>query len=556
MKDEYAARIMPAFPPESKYVRIIWPFYYWQALVPERVTADMPDVFEQLYAALENLDPKVDAKNIFHRLGIDDELYRAVETSYHEDGIGAGTAKMRKTEIYLFRDAVTGALIPELTLRTLPREQKITMGAEDLGTLPPCAKPDCPDALELGQLLKEFRYNHRFLQESPEDLDFDDPSVSDMFDSWNDEGESDEMEGGEWDDGFTGTMQSEDVLPSALQIHDRYAGKIKIQLYLYIDPRHPKDIHIAAPFPNVPRLFFDRVLNASQVELLQETVQYAREMMEESTEPDDIKSKIADTVPTEGSKEGEYSSSEGNDSLLEELVPKSNEIHADDLPEAEELAIVEKEAPLQAASNVNLIKAHPDIFSEEFYDPFKTEIEKLALDYENFTVHHVSVYDQFCLHCGTLLEALTRYLVQSVNKEERKDSARSIQYSAFDAQVADILHELGQTGCEGIVHTNPKSVALALKGRNNHPGAAKELMIGLAIDAVVHERESRNAFRAHPSLVQELFTIYNQRNDKAHFNEKGVEEQKEKERIAAEVYERIMQLSDVLIQAYLRPHIK
>lgn len=56
----------------------------------------MPDVFERLYAALEKLDPKVDAKEVFHRLGIDNELYRAVETTCREDGIGAETAKWRK----------------------------------------------------------------------------------------------------------------------------------------------------------------------------------------------------------------------------------------------------------------------------------------------------------------------------------------------------------------------------------------------------------------------------------------------------------------------------
>lgn len=137
---------------------------------------------------------------------------------------------MAKTEIYLFRDAVTGTLIPELTLRSLPREQKIHMGAEDLQSLSPCTSPDCPDALELEQLLKEFRYNHTFLQENPEDVDFDDPYVIETLNAWNDndDEESDTWDDMDlWDDGFPGMTQTDGELPSALQIHDRYAGKSK-----------------------------------------------------------------------------------------------------------------------------------------------------------------------------------------------------------------------------------------------------------------------------------------------------------------------------------------
>lgn len=557
MSDEYAARIMPAFPQGARYVRIIWPFYYWQALVPERVTVDMPDVFERLYAALEKLDPKVDAKEVFHRLGIDNELYRAVETTCREDGIGAETAKWRKTEIYLFRDAVTGTLIPELTLRSLPREQKIHMGAEDLQSLSPCTSPDCPDALELEQLLKEFRYNHTFLQENPEDVDFDDPYVIETLNAWNDndDEESDTWDDMDlWDDGFPGMTQTDGELPSALQIHDRYAGKIKMQLYLYIDPRHPEDIHVATPFPNVPRLFFDRILNTPQAEELQETIQFAREMMEEHPEPD-MKRQMGNEFLSEDSGEDTDVSQKGNETPLEDVLSETEEILTDDMPEAEEPVLEVEEPPSQAAGAIKLIKAHEELFSQERYHLFKQEVENLALDYENLTVHHVSVYDQFCLHCGTLLEALTRYLVLSVDRDERKDSAKTIQYSAFDAQVADILQKLGQTGFEGLIHANPKSVALALIGKNNRKGSAKELMIGLAIDAVAQKRETQKAFQSHPSLVKELFTIYNQRNEKAHFNEKDAEEQKEREHIATDVYERITQLSDVLIQAYLHPHV-
>ena len=556
MSEEYAARIMPAFPQGARYARIIWPFYYWQALVPERVTADMPDVFERLYTALEKLDPKVDAKDVFRQLNIDDELYRAIETNCHENGMDSETAKWRKTEIYLFRDAVTGALIPELTMRSLPREQKIRMGAEDLQSLSPCTNLDCcPDALELEQLLREFRYNHAFLQENPEDVDFDDPSIIETLNAWDDDEESDTSDDVDFfDSGFSGMTQSDGNLPSALQIHDRYAGKIKMQLYLYIDPNHPEDMHIATPFPNVPRLFFDRILENPQAEELQETIQFAREMMEDHQE-DDLERKTEDAILSEDADNDEDNSPEESKALLEEPTLETKEIFADDVPEEEEIIATKSEEPLQAAGAVRLIQAHSNLFSEAFYMPFKNEIEKLALDYENLTVHHVSVYEQFYLHCGTLLEALTRYLVQSVDIDERKSSAKAIQYSAFDAQVADILQKLGQTGCDGLVHTNPKSVALALRGRNNHPGSAKELMIGLAIDAVVQDRESQKKFQTHPTLVQELFTIYNQRNENAHFNEKDVAEQRERERVAADVYERITQLSDVLIQAYLRPQI-
>ena len=382
-------------------------------------------------------------------------------------------------------------------------------------------------------------------------MDFDDPFVIEILDSWDD----DEDGIATLDDDFTGMTQSEDKLPSALQIHDRYVGRIKMQLYLYIDPRHPKDMHVATPFPNVPRLFFDKILNASQVEELQETVQFAREMMDERAELDDTERKNDDKASIEDVRRCEDGSPEENGSWLEEPSPELEKILIDDVSEEEESVADEAETSLQAIGVVRLIKVHSDLFSEEFYEPFKKEIEKLALDYDNLTVHHVSVYDQFCLHCGTLLEALTRYLVQSVDKEERKASARVIQDSAFDVQVADILQELGQTGCDGLVHTNPNNVAQALRGRNNHSGSAKELMIGLALDAVTHEREARKAFQAHPSLVQEMFTIYNQRNENAHFNEKDAEEQKEKERVATDVYERITQLSDVLIQAYLRPHV-
>ena len=557
MSEEYAARIMPAFPQGARYARIIWPFYYWQALVPERVTADMPDVFEQLYAALEKLDPKVDAKDVFRQLGIDDELYRAVETNCHENGIDSETAKWRKTEIYLFRDAVTGALIPELTLRSLPREQKIRMGNEDLQSLSPCTNLDCcPDALELEQLLREFRYNHAFLQENPEDVDFDDPSVIETLNAWDDDEESETSDDVDFfDSGFSGMTQLDGDLPSALQIHDRYAGKIKMQLYLYIDPNHPEDMHIATPFPNVPRLFFDRILENQQAEELQETIQFAREMMEDHPKADDTESQLADEYFSDDDNRDADASQEENDSPLEEIPPETEENLAGDMPENEEPVAAEPETLPQATSGIKLIEVHSSLFSQPSYHLFRKAIEELAYDYDAIVVRHERMDTQFYTDCGKLLEAVTRYSMLNIDQNERKESAKRIQYSAFEAQVSDILQQLGQTNCDKIGHINAKNVSLALRGKNNREGSAKELMIGMAIDAIAQERESRKAFQTHPSLVQELFAIYNQRNENAHFNEKVTIEQKERERIVADVYERITQLSDVLIRAYLHPHI-
>ena len=557
MSEEYAARIMPAFPQGARYARIIWPFYYWQALVPERVTADMPDVFERLYAALEKLDPKVDAKDVFRQLNIDDELYRVVETNCQENGMDSETAKWRKTEIYLFRDAVTGALIPELTLRSLPREQKIRMGAEDLQSLSPCTNLDCcPDALELEQLLREFRYNHAFLQENPEDVDFDDPSVIETLNAWDDDEESDASDDVDFfDSGFSGMTQSDGNLPSALQIHDRYAGKIKMQLYLYIDPNHPEDMHIATPFPNVPRLFFDRILENPQAEELQETIQFAREMMEDHPGADDMESQLEDEfLPDDVNRDSDVSREENN-LPMEEIPPETEENQTSDLTEDEEPVAVEPEPHPQVDSGIKLIEEHASLFSQPSYHLFRKAIEELAYDYDAIVVRHERMDTQFYTDCGKLLEAVTRYSMLSINKDERKESAKLIQYSAFEAQVSDILEQLGQTNCDKIGHINPKSVSLALRGKNNRRDSAKELMIGMAIDAVAQERETQKAFQKHPSLVQELFAIYNQRNENAHLNEKVTMEQKERERIVADVYERITQLSDVLIQAYLRPQI-
>ena len=155
--------------------------------------------------------------------------------------------------------------------------------------------------------------------------------------------------------------QTDGELPSALQIHDRYAGKIKMQLYLYIDPRHPEDIHVATPFPNVPRLFFDRILNTPQAEELQETIQFAREMMEEHPEPD-MKRQMGNEFLSEDSGEDTDVSQKGNETPLEDVLSETEEILTDDMPEAEEPVLEVEEPHRRRQALLSLLKHMKNYF--------------------------------------------------------------------------------------------------------------------------------------------------------------------------------------------------
>lgn len=540
MPEIYAARFNPEIPDGVPAKKIIWPFFYWKVLVPECEMKDSPNVFEQLYLSLQALEPKVDLKRIFKRLGIDDDLFQNIAASCHENNLSAEDVKRRQqrcAEIYLFRDGVTGTIIPELTIRTLPREYRITVGGNCLDPLRYDKRfQESPSIFDLEQLLQTFRRYHHFMQDNPEAAYWDKPFWQETL-AGDDETSLEEPQ----DNASQNRTAQIDVdVPKAIQLSNQYAECINIELYLYADPYQPGNLHLAIPFPNVPRVFFDQILTISSKEL-QETLELARVMMEFPAESSSEAVEVASVSLS-------VATSYDKDEPILTRAFVSNELPIEDSVE-DKTDKTETTKYKELFQSTSLFDRYSDIFALGFYGSLKREFKELSEDIRGLVERHERITTQFYVDCGKVFEALARYLIQSIPREERRESRKVIQISAFALQVDEVLQKLGQTGCEDLIHVNANDVRLAIMGKKN--GNAKDLLIGLAIDAVAQNRASQDVFRANPTLIQEFFMIYNLRNNNSH-HVSDEEECQKKEVEATHIYERLMYLSDVLIGAYLQ----
>lgn len=498
--------------------RICWPFYYWQAIVPENVAKDGPNLFESLYQSLVELDPPQDPKTVFRELGIADDVYDHVKKACEANAF-APQRPAGYSETYLFRDAVTGCLIPDLTLQTLPGERRFE--PKD-GVLPPFPKDSrarrAPDVLELEDLVRRFRRNLDFLAESPED----DPrlcsSAHDFalaaLEEADEEAAAAEAteEAGEAEEDAQVEADHRRRHPQhgagAVQVSDRFPEELNLVLYLYEDPADPGVFHLETPFPNVPRHFFDRLLAAAEdVPALQKALDDYRVQLE---------------------------------------IEKEDEA---------------KTAAWKAAPHADILSAYPSVFQHRDFHPIQTEIDRLTQAYHGLTERHESLlYGTVFETCGKVFEVLLQRVMMTVPKPAGSAASKAIEHGDFPTQMERVLKDLGQADAHHFVSrlaSKSQSAGVARYLCRKDMSYPKHGIIAYAFYVWLKKLPNVQIFQAHPTLVRDVFDLYDLRNRNAHHQEKEVErteEQQEDE--ARDAYERVMAICDLFVGGCLQPFLK
>lgn len=225
--------------PKNSFVKeIIWPFYCWQTIVPKKIEEDRPDILEQLYMSIKSLPGNLDPDHIFQELHIDPDLLRSVKKACLEEGLENVKRKdEERTIVYIFRDAVSGYSIPELSIERLPRDKRIQ--SDDLVALSPSKNPNykkTPDPIDLSDLITKYV---RYKQAKDDESSLNNINEENTFED----------------------SKKERRLLNEIRIFDNKSELINIKLTLYVNAYEPDTIHIISPFPYVPNTFFDKIVS-------------------------------------------------------------------------------------------------------------------------------------------------------------------------------------------------------------------------------------------------------------------------------------------------------
>lgn len=437
---------------------IVWPFYYWSAVVPAQVTEDTPNIFEQLYMSIKKVSKEIGPEEIFNRLRIDKELYKSVEKSCEEDGFDMDELKITNdnlASIKIFKDAVAGKLIPELTIENLPKEYKI-WDVEYIPTYDSSNRKE-PDAYEIERMLHHFKVNKRRLMEE---------TVLDDIDVSEEDNEPWDDEEGDWNQESTKLSEEkvvtmadaeEDKIASMVQIQDSYPELVWVRTKIYLDPINPDIVHMMSPFKNVPQGFFDKILAfAAKDKDFHDSLEYFKA---------DVLDKVKDSVAL------------------------NNDL------------------------NIPILDRYPILSNYEQYAGIKLRIKELYRAKIAITEEKGDAYDNYFSRCGKLLETMFQYVIYGIRKDERKKIKKIIYPSAFSYQLTEILESLGQEDVSQVSHFAVKQVYACLERKSITP---KSAIIVLALYAAKVNLEKKAFFQKNIKIVSDIYKIYNIRNQYNH----------------------------------------
>lgn len=437
---------------------IVWPFYCWSAVVPEQVTAETPNIFEQLYISIKMLSKELDPKDIFSRLNIGPELYKSVEKSCEEDGYDFNSLKERNnnlTSIKIFKDAVVGKLIPELMIKDLPKEYKLCN--VDYKPDYDSSNKEKPDVYEIEKMLRLFKINKRRMNEE---------NVLDIIDDNEEDGDSWDDEVDEWNQEPMDTKDTQVVtldeaeeckLASMIQIDDIYPELVWVRSIIYIDPIYPDIVRMLSPFKNVPNGFFDNIIAlANRDKDFQELMMLFKE---------DMLEKYKDSVAF------------NND------------------------------------YDILVLKKYPMLSNYTEYADIKHRITDLYLAKSAIVNENGTEYDTFFNRCGKLLEALFHHAIYCIRRDDLERVKKIICKSDFSYQITNVLDSLGQQNISKNRYFSFKNVYGCLERKIITP---KSAIITLALYTEKVNREKVEVFLENPKLVYDVYEIYDIRNKYNH----------------------------------------
>jgi hypothetical protein len=498
---------------------IAWPVYAWKAILPTVLTDEL-DILQKLILSLARIN-KLNDPTILYQLGISIDLVQAVKQScmdkeyLNSDNTLTESGKqllsnslsveqnmmMNYEQMYIFRDALTGDIIPNFQVKELPREERKEYDyvlEENVNF-----KNQKPTFIDIGRALRVRKQLNRLAETlqsdyasevlEPEQLSsFDDFELQIEDVDWeliNDEGELEITTMAEKEEAEE-KEKRESVGQTTMKIISQKPEVLYLDATLYVDPDLPERVAVSSPFGHY------------------EDDWLTKHLLMHSQKSDCVKEYV------------EFFMEEAKEELMDQF-PFNNHL------------------------DIELFKKYPIIANYEEWKPLRNQIEATTRAYNRLVQGHED-YDTFYMRAQRTLEGVLKYsILQIPNKQE---IMKPVSKFSFTDSVKQIGEELG-------VHIPTNLSSPDFYGRLKNVArdrglSSKDRALFLAFDAYYNKEESPSLslLKTIPDFYKRINLITNIRNHSTHFNEENLDSQH-----FEDIKQHLDFLIDSLIAHYLIP---
>lgn len=505
--------------PHFFHKKIAWPVYAWKTILPSVYKEEL-DILQKLILSLAKIN-KLKDQTILYQLGISKELIKTVKESCVQKGYIGSDSHITKSgeqvltnsmnveqdmlmnyeQIYVFKDALTGDIVPNFKVSELPVEEKLQF--DFVFESNSKYKNQKPTFLDIGQALKIRKQINRiadFLQKdyANEVVEAEQFSVMDEMDLF--------IEEVDWqlidDDGQIEFKSLKDKEEEQAETKKFEESKVTFKIVshkpdilyleadLFVDPDLPEKVAVTSPFGENEDDWFTKhmLMHAQKSDQLQEALEIF--MLE----------------------------------AKEELIDKY---------------------PFNNHLDIELFNKYPFIANYENWKSLRSQIEAVTRSYNRLIQGHED-YDTFYMRAQRTLEGVLKYCIEKIpNKRDVMNSITRYNFTDSLKKIAEELRiEITPNLFSPDFYNRLKSVA------NNRGISSKDRALFLAFDAYFHEEEtpSLQLLKNIPDFYRRINIITNVRNKTAHFTE---EEAVESQNFLDIKYELDL-LLDSLIAHYLK----
>ena len=369
--------------------------------------------------------------------------------------------------VYIFRDALTGDIIPNFQVKELPREEKreydyIFEENSDF-------RHQKPSFIEIGQAAKIRKQLNRMaenLQKDYANKELEANQFSELDESMFEEIDWTLMN----DDGEMTLAEKEEVeqksaknanQASVMKIVSQTSDTIYVEANIYVDPDFPNRVAVTSPFGYHEDDWFTKHLfmRMKKSSSLYEMVEFFEEEAKEE---------------------------------LKDKYPLNNHL------------------------NIELFNKYPFIANDEKWDNIRSHIEATTRAYNRLLDGHED-YDTFYLRSQRTLEGLLKYCLEQL--PNKREVMKDVSKITFIENIKQVSRELG-IEIPSNYYQN-EFYSRLLRVANNGGISSKDRALFLAFDAFFNEEKTPSLLflKNVPDFYRRVNLITNTRNQFAHYNE-------------------------------------
>lgn len=502
-------------------LKIGWPLYVWRAIVPEVMINEL-DVLQRFVLSLAKIGRLKDHE-LVRTLGLSEELIDTVINScidsmfldkngdITDEGISALSEDVKRNadvenhkyeKVYIFRDALTGDVVPQFSIVSLPQPYK---EEKDRWVLPYDKSYQIkPNFNEIARAMEQRKFIENQAKSiaqdySTEDLDPASPSLEFPFDlSMDDEVDWEKVD----DDGVVSVQQEEKVAATEerrknktymsrstyIKIWDETPELIYADASVFVDPDTPNRIFVMSPFGFLENTWFTNHLSQSQ--------------------RDDVREEL--------------------DSFLEIAMEELSEKY-----------------PLNNQLDIDLFVQFPSIANNPEHGELRDQLESVKRAYNRIKDGHMD-YDTFYMRCQRTLECILDESIAKIsnrvnlaNRMGKYDFVNSLRVMSemlnirlpgnyFSTQFADRMEKVA-------------------KGRGI---SSKDRALFLILDAYYNKEEAPSCWVFHdmPEFYESINLVCDARNKTAHYSKSAIDNST----LTEKVMDQLERLIRVLFSHFMR----